>query len=467
MEKPENVSKTHEIDIDKLSGKQTFIYILGNIPQTILSGIFLLIYINYFWNYLKLQQTYFVIGQMIYMVLNASNDFFLGRLSDKTNVEKWGSRRLIYIKWGGPLWAILFFIMWFPWSYTNQIIIFLHFLITICAFDMFLTLVVITRMALLPELTESLNERNKIQFFNQIIASVGAIPVIIALTLFESSLELFQIFAGIMAVISAILYYIVGSKLHERPELYKTEKIPGLFKSIRETLKSRSFISYTGFAFFNMVNFYIGFSFVFVFLYIMFFDVFTSILLYYLITIIFGWTSYAIYIRLAKKIEMQKLIIRGELFALAVNIIGFTVVIQSGADIFIWAFLILGTLANGFLIFGFPYLMLVMDEDEIKYGNRREGMYLGMHTFFIKFSESLAAIVATTVLLYFGFVRNAPEQSPEAIYGIKFLFFIIPAIMMVLALLSVYFFPLKGEYLKQVREKLNTMHQKKAEDYKS
>ena len=467
MEKPENVSKTHEIDIDKLSGKQTFIYILGNIPQTILSGIFLLIYINYFWNYLKLQQTYFVIGQMIYMVLNASNDFFLGRLSDKTNVEKWGSRRLIYIKWGGPLWAILFFIMWFPWSYTNQIIIFLHFLITICAFDMFLTLVVITRMALLPELTESLNERNKIQFFNQIIASIGAIPVIIALTLFESSLELFQIFAGIMAVISAILYYIVGSKLHERPELYKTEKIPGLFKSIRETLKSRSFISYTGFAFFNMVNFYIGFSFVFVFLYIMFFDVFTSILLYYLITIIFGWTSYAIYIRLAKKIEMQKLIIRGELFALAVNIIGFTVVIQSGADIFIWAFLILGTLANGFLIFGFPYLMLVMDEDEIKYGNRREGMYLGMHTFFIKFSESLAAIVATTVLLYFGFVRNAPEQSPEAIYGIKFLFFIIPAIMMVLALLSVYFFPLKGEYLKQVREKLNTMHQKKAEDYKS
>jgi GPH family glycoside/pentoside/hexuronide:cation symporter len=467
MEKPENVSKTHEIDIDKLSGKQTFIYILGNIPQTILSGIFLLIYINYFWNYLKLQQTYFVIGQMIYMVLNASNDFFLGRLSDKTNVEKWGSRRLIYIKWGGPLWAILFFIMWFPWSYTNQIIIFLHFLITICAFDMFLTLVVITRMALLPELTESLNERNKIQFFNQIIASIGAIPVIIALTLFESSLELFQIFAGIMAVISAILYYIVGSKLHERPELYKTEKIPGLFKSIRETLKSRSFISYTGFAFFNMVNFYIGFSFVFVFLYIMFFDVFTSILLYYLITIIFGWTSYAIYIRLAKKVEMQKLIIRGELFALAVNIIGFTVVIQSGADIFIWAFLILGTLANGFLIFGFPYLMLVMDEDEIKYGNRREGMYLGMHTFFIKFSESLAAIVATTVLLYFGFVRNAPEQSPEAIYGIKFLFFIIPAIMMVLALLSVYFFPLKGEYLKQVREKLNTMHQKKAEDYKS
>jgi Na+/melibiose symporter-like transporter len=90
-----------------------------------------------------------------------------------------------------------------------------------------------------------------------------------------------------------------------------------------------------------------------------------------------------------------------------------------------------------------------------------------MHTFFIKFSESFAAVVATSVLLYFGFVRNAKSQSSEALYGIKFLFFVIPAIMMVLALLSVYFYPLKGEYLKEVREKLNIMHEKKTEAYKS
>jgi len=467
MEKPEEVFKNQKFDTAKISGKETFIYILGNIPQTILGGIFLLLYVNFFWDNLKLQQTYFVIGQMIYMTINACNDFFLGRMSDKTNVERWGSRRLIYIKWGGPLWAIVFFIMWFPWSYTNQTVIFLHFIITICAFDMFLTLVVITRMALLPELTESLGERNKVQFYNQVIGTIGALPVILALYLFESSLQLFQIFAGIMAVVCGILNFIVGTKLRERPELYTREKIPGILKSLKETLKSRSFISYTGFAFFNMINFYIGFSFVFVFLYIMYFDIFTAVLLYYLVTIVFGWFSFAVYIKLAERIEMQKLIIRGELFSLAVNIIGFIVVIQKGADIFIWLFLILGTLANGYLIFGYPYLMMVMDEDELKYGNRREGMYLGMHSFFIKFSESIAAIVATSVLLYFGFVRDAPKQSAEAIFGIKFLFFVIPAFMMVLALLSVYLYPIQGEYLKEVRERLMDLHEEKKESYKS
>jgi GPH family glycoside/pentoside/hexuronide:cation symporter len=198
----------------------------------------------------------------------------------------------------------------------------------------------------------------------------------------------------------------------------------------------------------------------------MYFDIFTTVILYYLVTIVFGWFSFAVYVNLAKKVEMQKLIIRGELFSLTVNIVGFIVVIQPGADIFIWAFLILGTLANGFLVFGYPYLMLIMDEDELKYGNRREGMYLGMHSFFIKFSESFAAIIATSVLLYFGFVRDAPQQSPEAIFGIKLLFFVIPACNMVLALVSITFYPLKGEHLKEVREKLNALHEEKKKAYK-
>jgi Na+/melibiose symporter-like transporter len=321
-------------------------------------------------------------------------------------------------------------------------------------------------MALLPELTESIDERNKVQFYNQMMGTIGAIPVIFALYIFENSLQLFQIFAGFMAVLSGILCFIVGSKLHERPELYKSEDIPGLFKSIKEAFKSRAFISYTGFAFFIMINFNLGFTFVFVFLYIMYFDVFTSILLYYLITILFGWISMAVFIKLAKKVEMQKLIIGGQICSLSVNIIGFLVVIQPGGDIFIWLFLIVGTVSNGSLIFGYPYLMLVMDDDELLYGNRREGMFLGMHTFFIKYSESVAAIMGTSILLYFGFVRNAPQQSPEAMYGIKFLFFVIPAFNMVMAILFVAFFPLKGEKLKKMRAKLMELHEEKTEAYK-
>ncbi|MFX1340617.1 MAG: MFS transporter, partial [Promethearchaeota archaeon] len=231
-------------DFKILTGKETFTYVLAMIPQTILSGIFVLLYVNFFWDNLKLQQTYFVLGSVIYMIVNSLNDFFLGRLSDKTNVDRWGSRRLIYIKWGGPLWALVFFLTWFPWSYDNQIIIFIHFVVSICAFDTFLTLVILVWMALLPELTENLAERNKIQFLNQVFGTIGALPVILALFIFENNLQMFQIFAGVMALISAVLYYIIGNTLRERPELYKHEEVPGLINYIKEVIKSKSFISY-------------------------------------------------------------------------------------------------------------------------------------------------------------------------------------------------------------------------------
>ena len=50
-----------QIEMSRLSGKETLIYSLGNIPLNILAGIFALTYVNFFWDDLHLQQTYFVI----------------------------------------------------------------------------------------------------------------------------------------------------------------------------------------------------------------------------------------------------------------------------------------------------------------------------------------------------------------------------------------------------------------------
>ena len=449
----------------RLSHKQKFIYISGIIPQTIIAGIFSLTYVNFFWDNLQLQQIYFVIGQMIYMWVNAFNDFFLGRMSDKTNIQRWGSRRLVYIKWGGPLWALVFFAMWFPWSYTNQIVIFIQFVVSLCAFDMFLTLVILVWMALLPELTENLAERNQIQFFNQILLVIGALPVLISLSIFESSLQSFQIFCGIMAIISAILYFIVGSKLKERPELYKNEKIPGLWKSIKETLNSRSFVSYTAYKFFNYVNNSMLLPFLFAYIYIMSLNIFTASILVYVIFTIFGWLGYALYMKLSKKYEMQTLIIRGRIIQIIASVIGFIVVLQAGAELFLWVFFALSNILSGYLLFDYPYLMLSTDEDEVNYGFRREGMFLGANAFFIKFSDSVGPIIATSVLLLFGFVRDAPIQSAESLIGIKLLFFIMPAIMNIIGLICIYFYPLHSEYLKEMRAKLLIMHEKKAKAY--
>ncbi|MBA7664729.1 hypothetical protein ES703_72792 [subsurface metagenome] len=92
-----------------LTGQERFLYSLALFPNIVLAGIFSLNYVNFFWDNLQLQQFYFTAALLIYAIINSLNDFYLGRLSDKTNVERWGGRRLIYIKWGGAFMGFYIF----------------------------------------------------------------------------------------------------------------------------------------------------------------------------------------------------------------------------------------------------------------------------------------------------------------------------------------------------------------------
>ena len=167
------------------------------------------------------------------------------------------------------------------------------------------------------------------------------------------------------------------------------------------------------------------------------------------------------------KNDMRTLIIRGRTIQITLNIIAFFVLLLPGLELLIWVFLILNSLFQGYLLFDYPLLMLITDDDEIRHGTRREGMIMGANAFFIKIAESIGPIIGTFVLLYFGFIRDAPTQTPMAMIGIKFLLFIVISIMNFLGLLSLLFFPLYGENLKKLQVKLLEIHEEKTKAYKS
>ena len=414
----------------RLSRKERFIYFLGAIPLTFMAGIFGLLYIYYFKEILKLDQSLFVAGQVVYMFVNAFNDPLLGQMSDRTNVKKWGSRRLIYIKWGGIIWGLVFFGMWFPWSYTNQIIIFIHYTLSICAFDMCLTLVILCWMALLPEITEDLHERNKIQYSIGIFGSFSAVFVLMAQALIkiENGLFYFQIVAGICGFSSMVIYYIIGRSLKERPELYQFEPIPPLFTSIKETLKSKAFRSYVGYSFFNSVNNTYGFAFIYAFIYIFGQILFDPLLLvyYFLITTPINWVSQAIFMMVAKKVDMKKLIVIFRALGMASNFVTYYFLMGPIGVVVSLPQIAFKSAIGGFNLFNYPMLMIAIDEDEIVHGSRREGMFLGVNAFFQKFAESLGPILVSTLLYsVYGFVDNAVTQTPYAMMGIALIWYII------------------------------------------
>ncbi|MBA7648689.1 hypothetical protein ES703_56477 [subsurface metagenome] len=61
-----------------------------------------------------------------------------------------------------------------------------------------------------------------------------------------------------------------------------------------------------------------------------------------------------------------------------------------------------------------------------------------------------------------GWTVYEPESvTPDVIFGLRVLMCIFPIIALVIAILAIYKFPLDGEYLRSVKEKLQKIHEEK------
>jgi GPH family glycoside/pentoside/hexuronide:cation symporter len=80
-----------------------------------------------------------------------------------------------------------------------------------------------------------------------------------------------------------------------------------------------------------------------------------------------------------------------------------------------------------------PWSMLgeVVDEDELRCGERREGLYFGLFTFLRKLGGALAVSIGLFVLDLSGFVANQ-EQSQTTLTTIRVLTAVVPGVFVVL-----------------------------------
>ncbi len=110
---------------------------------------------------------------------------------------------------------------------------------------------------------------------------------------------------------------------------------------------------------------------------------------------------------------------------------------------------------------------LAIDEDEVLNGSRREGMFIGVMALLTKPATSLGPIIATVVLVAFGYVQGGGlgDQPESAFLGIKMMWLLLPAIIAGISLIFIYFYPLHGEKLADMQENLEILHKEKREKY--
>jgi GPH family glycoside/pentoside/hexuronide:cation symporter len=91
----------------------------------------------------------------------------------------------------------------------------------------------------------------------------------------------------------------------------------------------------------------------------------------------------------------------------------------------------------------FPWSMLpdVIEYDEKMTGERREGIYYGLWAFLSKFTGALGVAVSGWALQLFGYVPNV-EQTVHALFGIRLFFAIVPAVVILISLPFLIWYPI-------------------------
>lgn len=441
----------------KLSSKTKLGYALGAIPNGLLLYIFDLKYIEFFFNDLALLPIYFIAGQIIYLAINAINDPLLGHMSDKTNREKWGSRRVVYIKYFGPVWALAFILVWFPWSFDNQTIIFIHYCVAICLFDTLFTLVVTVWLALLPEMTSDTDERSSVQFLVLIIGAIVVLPMFLLIGEMKPTSSTFKIIVIIVAIVATVMQLVVAKLCKERPEFQNDEVFP-FWKSLKECLKLKSFRIYLGYTLFTTLIGSVALSYLFVYLLILGENGF---IFFFLIFVIGNYSSYFICLKLRPKWGIRGIILRLGPLRIIGTAICFILWVLTSSTLFIVLGYACLAFFSGYSIFTFPLLYLSIDEDEVIHGTRRDGMFQGLQALFNKPAVSIGPIIATVMLISFGYIQGSETQPDSALFGITLLFLIYPAVMIGISLIFIFFYPLHSETLTEMQGKLEEIHKKK------
>jgi GPH family glycoside/pentoside/hexuronide:cation symporter len=100
----------------------------------------------------------------------------------------------------------------------------------------------------------------------------------------------------------------------------------------------------------------------------------------------------------------------------------------------------------------------VIDEDEVKTGQRREGMYFGLNGLVVTLSAAIVAVVFGIVAPAYGYDTRLAVQPDSVAVGFRIFMTGLPVVGCTLAFFALLTYPLHGERLRQVKAILTERH---------
>ncbi len=403
----------------------------------------------------NLPATWFATFWFFYTIYNAFNNPALGYLSDRTR-SRWG-RRIPYVLFGGLPYAVSFALLFtVPFDgKENPVGLLLYFGIAIVVWEGIYTAIATGYYGLLPEMFPTYRERTdvaaKMNIFQTIALVLGAaLPPLLADMLGWPGM------ATVLAVISVIAIYVGYPSLFERKDL-KTDTGFPFGAALKATFLNRSYLTAAGaqaMRFFATGMLQTG---------ILFYLKYSLQVDEGLATVILGIAFLVAMITLypwrnwvANKLDSRRtLMLANAIMILGIVPMGFS----PNINFTYVAAIVLGIGLGGLVLIGDVIITEVIDEDEVKTGHQRAGMYFGMSGFLITLSGLLVSTVFGLMMPAFGYDTLLDVQPDSVDLGFRLFLTVPTSIGFLLAISLLWFYPLHRERLQEIRQELDAKRQ--------
>ncbi len=385
-----------------------------------------------------------------YTIYNALNNPALGFLSDRTR-SRWG-RRLPYILFGGLPYALAFALL-FTAPYdgkSNPAGLLIYFGTAIIIWEGLYTALATGYYGLLPEMFGSYEERTdvaaKMNIFQILGLFIGAaLPPMLANIMGWNNMAM--LFAGI----SVIAIYAGYPAMFERKELLTDTSFP-FMDALKSTFVNRSYLTAAGaqtMRFFATGSLQTG---------ILFYLKYSLKVDESLATVVLGGAFFIAMLSLypwrnwvANRLDSRRtLMLANAIMILGIVPMGFS----PNINFTYAAAVVLGIGLGGLVLIGDVIMTEVVDEDEVKTGHQRAGMYFGMSGFLITLSGLLVSSVFGFLMPAFGYDTLLETQPATVDMGFRIFLTVPTSIGFLLSIFLLWLYPLHGKYLTEIKQTL-------------
>ncbi|MBW1983677.1 MAG: MFS transporter [Deltaproteobacteria bacterium] len=398
---------------------------------------------------------------MIGKIWDAVTDPVVGYVSDRTN-SKWGRRRP-YIFFGSFPLFITMIIMFTNPNLSSQSQLFLWGVVAFCLLNTAYTLVNIPYSSLTPELTQDFHERTSLNGYRFGFAVIGtligagaALPLISAFPNKNIGFTVMGTLFGFIMMITALAtFYTV-----KEPDTVRESLDTEFFKTYLKVFKNKPYVLILlTYALHITALTVVSSIAIYYFKYIHNNEPMTTraMLILLVTAIVFIPISVAVSKKIGKKLAYG---VGMFVFSLAIMVLFF---FGHTHDVnFSLALMFFAGTGMGFT-YALPYAMVpdAIEYDYLLNGQRTEGSFYGIWTFGLKIGQAVALGITGAVLSIVDYVPEV-AQSAKAMFGIRLLLGPIPALIFILSLVMLYFYPINEQRYNEILDDIKKMEAKKA-----